>query len=83
MADPKQDKKETTTPAKDEKTVEKKVNVLEDDDEFEDFPADEWEDVKVEHQWQDTWEDDVNEDDFYTQLMSETEKITGVQPMKL
>jgi len=40
MADPKQDKQETTTPAKDEKTVEKKVNVLEDDDEFEDFPAD-------------------------------------------
>ncbi|ORY72474.1 hypothetical protein LY90DRAFT_699954 [Neocallimastix californiae] len=67
MAEP-QDKKETT-PQKDEKTVEKKVNVLEDDDEFEDFPADEWEDVKVEHQWQDTWEDDVNEDDFYTQLM--------------
>jgi len=29
----------------------------------------EWEDVKVEHQWEDTWEDDVNEDDFYTQLM--------------
>jgi len=38
MAEP-QDKKETT-PQKDEKTVEKKVNVLEDDDEFEDFPAD-------------------------------------------
>jgi len=29
----------------------------------------EWEDAKVEHQWQDTWEDDINEDDFYTQLM--------------
>ncbi|KAG4092844.1 hypothetical protein H8356DRAFT_1701540 [Neocallimastix lanati (nom. inval.)] len=80
---PEPQEKNTSTPQKDEKTVEKKVNVLEDDDEFEDFPADEWEDVKVEHQWQDTWEDDVNEDDFYTQLMNETEKITGVQPMKL
>jgi len=37
---PEPQEKNTSTPQKDEKTVEKKVNVLEDDDEFEDFPAD-------------------------------------------
>ncbi|XP_062531294.1 26S proteasome complex subunit SEM1 [Bombyx mori] len=48
------------------------LGLLEEDDEFEEFPAENWgtedaddEDVSV---WEDNWEDDVIQDDFNQQL---------------
>jgi len=60
----------------DSKTEDKKKTVdlglLEEDDEFEEFPAEEWDkkdedstDVNV---WEDNWDDDTIEDDFSVQL---------------
>merc|ERR1711971_200784 len=60
-------------------TTEKKavdLGLLEEDDEFEEFPAEEWDskqdqtDVNV---WEDNWDDDAIEDDFSIQLRSELE----------
>merc|ERR1712088_35859 len=53
------------------------LGLLEEDDEFEEFPADEW-DSKQEDQtdvnvWEDNWDDDAIEDDFSVQLRSELE----------
>ncbi|XP_070546977.1 26S proteasome complex subunit SEM1-like [Ptychodera flava] len=54
------------------------LGLLEEDDEFEEFPAEEWtgqdedqEDVNV---WEDNWDDDNVEDDFSNQLRTELEK---------
>jgi len=53
------------------------LGLLEEDDEFEEFPAESWtgnaeeeEDVKV---WEDNWDDNI-EDDFGKQLREELEK---------
>merc|ERR1712080_100743 len=53
------------------------LGLLEEDDEFEEFPAEEW-DAKQEDQtdvnvWEDNWDDDAIEDDFSIQLRSELE----------
>jgi len=53
------------------------LGLLEEDDEFEEFPAEEW-DAKQEDQtdvnvWEDNWDDDAIEDDFSVQLRSELE----------
>lgn len=54
-----------------------KLRVLEDDDAFEDFPADAYDEcdpavqadlVTDTHKWEDTWEDDDTTEDFATQL---------------
>ncbi|XP_076368545.1 suppressor of exocyst mutations 1 [Tachypleus tridentatus] len=67
------------------------LGLLEEDDEFEEFPAEDWtgkaeddEDVNV---WEDNWDDDNIEDDFSKQLREELEKqgfkVDGVgEPMK-
>ncbi|CAG7836398.1 unnamed protein product [Allacma fusca] len=54
------------------------LGLLEEDDEFEEFPAESWtgnteeeEEVKV---WEDNWDDDNIEDDFGKQLREELEK---------
>jgi len=60
----------------DTKTEEKKKTVdlglLEEDDEFEEFPAEEWdkkdEDATDVNVWEDNWDDDTIEDDFSVQL---------------
>merc|ERR1711973_94163 len=51
------------------------LGLLEEDDEFEEFPAEEWDrkdedstDVNV---WEDNWDDDTVEDDFSVQLRGE------------
>lgn len=73
---------------KEKKTVEKAqeelVKRLEDDDEFEDFPEDDWEDsetVGAAHKanlWEESWEDhDDLTDDFTARLRSEIEKHTA------
>lgn len=66
MADNKKDKKQVD------------INILEEDDEFEEFPAEDWtskdedkEDVSV---WEDNWDDDNVEDDFSHQLKLQLEK---------
>ncbi|KAI3912123.1 hypothetical protein MKW98_027964, partial [Papaver atlanticum] len=55
-----------------------KVDLFEDDDEFEEFEIDqEWEDKEegneVAQQWEDDWDDDDVNDDFSVQLKRELE----------
>merc|ERR1712226_491570 len=50
------------------------LGLLEEDDEFEEFPADETETKGEEttvNVWEDNWDDDKKEDDFANQLRSE------------
>jgi 26 proteasome complex subunit DSS1 len=48
------------------------LGLLEEDDEFEEFPVEDWgadkEDAQDDHQWEDNWDDDNLEDDFSKQL---------------
>ncbi|KAG2588398.1 protein DELETION OF SUV3 SUPPRESSOR 1(I)-like [Panicum virgatum] len=65
-------------PAKPEVTEEAKMDLLEDDDEFEEFEIDqEWEDKEEGNealqQWEDDWDDDDVNDDFSLQLRKELE----------
>jgi 26 proteasome complex subunit DSS1 len=51
------------------------LGLLEEDDEFEEFPSEEW-DTKDEDQsdinvWEDKWDDDTVQDDFSVQLRNE------------
>ncbi|BFZ22560.1 hypothetical protein BsWGS_25599 [Bradybaena similaris] len=66
------------------------LGLLEEDDEFEEFPAEDWtgeeeapEDISV---WEDNWDDDNIEDDFSKQLRAELEKqgknLDTSEPMK-
>ncbi|XP_030828513.1 26S proteasome complex subunit SEM1 [Strongylocentrotus purpuratus] len=54
------------------------LGLLEEDDEFEEFPAEEWkrdeEDQSDNNVWEDNWDDDNVEDDFSMQLRAELEK---------
>lgn len=68
---------------------EKKIDLglLEEDDEFEEFPAEEWtgeeEDQADVNVWEDDWDDGNVEDDFSQQLRTELEKhghISNGQP---
>ncbi|XP_064594887.1 26S proteasome complex subunit SEM1-like [Liolophura sinensis] len=81
MADQKQQQKTEKKPD---------LGLLEEDDEFEEFPAEDWsqaeedsEDVNV---WEDKWDDDNVEDDFSNQLRAELEKqgksLDQPEPMK-
>ncbi|XP_034937939.1 26S proteasome complex subunit SEM1 [Chelonus insularis] len=54
------------------------LGLLEEDDEFEEFPTEDWtakdednEDISV---WEDNWDDDDVEDDFNQQLRAQLEK---------
>ncbi|CAO2173829.1 unnamed protein product [Urochloa humidicola] len=65
-------------PAKPEVTEEAKMDLLEDDDEFEEFEIDQEWDEKEEgnealQQWEDDWDDDDVNDDFSLQLRKELE----------
>ncbi|KAK3725063.1 26S proteasome complex subunit [Vermiconidia calcicola] len=55
---------------------------LEEDDEFEDFPVEEWakeEEVGAQgpttHLWEESWDDDDTSDDFSVQLKEELKKM--------
>ncbi|XP_037516666.1 26S proteasome complex subunit SEM1 [Rhipicephalus sanguineus] len=54
------------------------LGLLEEDDEFEEFPTEEWtakaEDSQDVNVWEDNWDDDNIEDDFSQQLRAELEK---------
>ncbi|XP_076437137.1 26S proteasome complex subunit SEM1-like [Babylonia areolata] len=66
------------------------LGLLEEDDEFEEFPAEDWaqeeEDEADVNVWEDNWDDDNVEDDFSKQLKVELEKQgknpDGSEPMK-
>ncbi|XP_068716183.1 26S proteasome complex subunit SEM1-like [Montipora capricornis] len=66
------------------------LGLLEEDDEFEEFTAEEWtaidEDQGDIHVWEDNWDDDTVEDDFSNQLRVELEKqghkVDQPEPMK-
>ncbi|XP_041372034.1 26S proteasome complex subunit SEM1-like [Gigantopelta aegis] len=65
------------------------LGLLEEDDEFEEFPAEDWtgaeEDADDDKVWEDNWDDDNIEDDFSKQLRAELEKkrtTDGSEPMK-
>uniref|UniRef100_A0A2I2ZVP6 26S proteasome complex subunit SEM1 n=1 Tax=Gorilla gorilla gorilla TaxID=9595 RepID=A0A2I2ZVP6_GORGO len=48
------------------------LGFLEEDDEFEEFPAEDWADLDEDedaHVWEDNWDDDNVEDDFSNQLL--------------
>ena len=67
-------------------TEEKKkldIDKLEDDDEFEEFPTDDW-DIRQEDQtdiqvWEDSWDDDNTDSDFANHLRSELESQGNIQ----
>ncbi|KAK9720073.1 26S proteasome complex subunit SEM1 [Basidiobolus ranarum] len=47
------------------------LDALEEDDEFEEFPAEDWNETEEDqdtHLWEDNWDDDDVEDDFSQQL---------------
>jgi len=54
------------------------LGLLEEDDEFEEFPADDWavadEDKNDVNVWEDNWDDDNVDDDFSQQLKAELDK---------
>ncbi|XP_055931055.1 26S proteasome complex subunit SEM1-like [Argiope bruennichi] len=67
------------------------LGLLEEDDEFEEFPTEDWtakeEDEQDINVWEDNWDDDNVEDDFSNQLRAELEKcghkVNGSgEPMK-
>ncbi|KAF5869892.1 putative 26 proteasome complex subunit protein [Botrytis fragariae] len=59
----------------------KPVTTLEEDDEFEDFPVENWsqEDTEVPgdntHLWEESWDDDDTSEDFSAQLKEELKKV--------
>ena len=70
-------------------TEEKKkldIDKLEDDDEFEEFPTDDW-DIRQEDQtdiqvWEDSWDDEDTDSDFAKHLRSELESQGNIQDQK-
>ncbi|CAK7213650.1 26S proteasome complex subunit [Sporothrix bragantina] len=73
-----------TTGAADPKHEAKAVTLGE-DDEFEDFPVDDWEPEETEatnatkHLWEESWDDDDTSDDFSAQLKEEIKKVEAVK----
>ncbi|KAK3176251.1 26S proteasome complex subunit [Lepraria neglecta] len=82
--------KATTSDAANSSTLkdqQKPATALEEDDEFEDFPVDDWapEDSEVPpgseggttHLWEESWDDDDTSEDFSKQLKDELAKVKG------
>jgi len=73
--------KSTTTDKSAETKDTKPAAALEEDDEFEDFPVENWtqEDTEVPgdntHLWEESWDDDDTSDDFSAQLKEELKKV--------
>ncbi|KAJ6785484.1 hypothetical protein PWT90_01194 [Aphanocladium album] len=83
MAADKTDEK-PTAPAGEQQPKETKAAALGEDDEFEDFPVDDWPEDQTEaaqgsgqtkHLWEESWDDDDTTDDFSTQLKEELKKV--------
>ena len=59
------------------------IDLLEEDDEFEEFPTEDW-DIRKEDQtdiqmWEDCWDDDNTDSDFANHLRSELESQGNIQ----
>jgi len=74
--------KATTSDASSAPTKEQKpAAALEEDDEFEDFPVEDWtqDDTEVAgdntHLWEESWDDDDTSEDFAAQLKEELKKV--------
>jgi len=71
----------TTTPPKDQKPA----AALEEDDEFEDFPVEDWTQDETEvqgdntHLWEESWDDDDTSEDFSAQLNEELKKVEATK----
>ncbi|KAH0603753.1 uncharacterized protein LAJ45_07396 [Morchella importuna] len=65
---------------KDDKPTQKPNVSLEEDDEFEDFPVEDWEDAEADvpggkgNLWEESWDDDDTSEDFSAQLREELKK---------
>jgi len=63
------------------KDAQKPTAALEEDDEFEDFPVEDWPQEEAEvpggntHLWEESWDDDDTSEDFSKQLKEELEKV--------
>ncbi|KAI9831100.1 MAG: 26S proteasome complex subunit [Thelocarpon superellum] len=59
----------------------KPTAALEEDDEFEDFPTEDWTQEETEvtgtntHLWEESWDDDDTSEDFSAQLKEELKKV--------
>lgn len=69
-------------PEEGNKEAEKKAAApLEEDDEFEDFPVEDWQEEDTQlpggntHLWEESWDDDDTNDDFAVQLKEELKKL--------
>jgi len=78
------DKPAASTEAAEQAPQQKSAPALEEDDEFEDFPVDDWTAEESEaaggsgttkHLWEESWDDDDTSDDFSTQLKEELKKV--------
>ncbi|CAK9199064.1 unnamed protein product [Sphagnum jensenii] len=72
----------TTETAPKDTTEDPKLDVFEDDDEFEEFENEDWDDKEEDgkdalQQWEDDWDDDDVTDDFSVQLRKELESASG------
>jgi len=76
----------TTKAASSDKTADPSKDVkpaaaLEEDDEFEDFPVENWTQEETEvpgdntHLWEESWDDDDTSEDFSAQLREELKKV--------
>jgi len=65
----------------------KKPSVMEEDDEFEDFPVEDWGKEETEqaagdnqnHLWEESWDDDDPNEDFSKQLKEEIQKVNNAK----
>jgi len=70
-----------TTSDKAPEASQKPAAALEQDDEFEDFPVDDWTQEETEvpgdntHLWEESWDDDDTSEDFSAQLKEELKKV--------
>ncbi|KAF4587870.1 26 proteasome complex subunit DSS1 [Ophiocordyceps camponoti-floridani] len=81
---PTEQKPDSVTEQQKAPTEPNKAAVLGEDDEFEDFPSDDWPEEQTEaaqgsgqakHLWEESWDDDDTSDDFSTQLRDELKKV--------
>lgn len=64
----------SSNPAQDTNNTKKAATQLEEDDEFEDFPVEDWTEEETQipggnaHLWEESWDDDDTNEDFAVQL---------------
>uniref|UniRef100_A0A3B3WRZ5 26S proteasome complex subunit SEM1 n=1 Tax=Poecilia mexicana TaxID=48701 RepID=A0A3B3WRZ5_9TELE len=62
------------------------LGLLEEDDEFEEFPAEDWTGLDEDedaHVWEDNWDDDNVEDDFSNQLRRTCDHFVCAESVKI